>query len=100
MPAAPILKRRIVLSTNVFVELVIWLLSEPLAGSLHRYKYRLALVCQGQCVLRYDNEAGKGDHLHREATELAYEFVDVDTLVRDFQHEVEQMRKENHRCRH
>ena len=27
-------------------------------------KYRLALVVDGLCVLRYDNETGKGDHRH------------------------------------
>ena len=26
-------------------------------------KYSLAYVVEGECVLRYDNEAGKGDHI-------------------------------------
>jgi hypothetical protein len=30
----------------------------------HELWYRLALVVGGKCVLRYDNEAGKGDHRH------------------------------------
>ena len=29
---------------------------------MHGFKYRLAFVVNGVCVLRYDNEAGKGDH--------------------------------------
>ena len=33
-------------------------------GSTHDYKYALAYVVAGQCVIRYDNEAGKGDHKH------------------------------------
>jgi hypothetical protein len=33
-------------------------------GSRHQYKYRLVLVVNDDCVLRYDNEAGKGDHKH------------------------------------
>jgi Family of unknown function (DUF6516) len=31
----------------------------------YRFKYRLALVADGICVLRYDNETGKNDHRHR-----------------------------------
>jgi hypothetical protein len=29
----------------------------------HEFKYSLAYVVEGECVLRYDNEAGKGDHI-------------------------------------
>ena len=54
------------------------------AGSTHRYKYRLAFVVTGECVLRYDNEVGKGDHVHSGGKERAYVFVDPDRLVADF----------------
>jgi hypothetical protein len=37
---------------------VIWRLPKPQAGSQHGFKYRLAYVERGRCVLRYDNEAG------------------------------------------
>ena len=65
MDAELLLKRRIILAESVFAELVIWRLPRMLPGSTHPYKYRLALVADGICVLRYDNEAGKGDHVHR-----------------------------------
>jgi len=58
------LNERHILSENSFVEMIVWLLSSPLSGSRHGFKYRLALVVDGNCVLRYDNEAGKGDHKH------------------------------------
>lgn len=45
-----------------FVEVMVWQLPEPLSGSTHSLKYRLACVVANECVLRYDNEAGKGDH--------------------------------------
>lgn len=64
MPATLLLKSREVLSANAFVERVVWLLPEPLPGSTHQLKYRLALVVNGVCVVRYDNERGKGDHRH------------------------------------
>ena len=53
-------------------------------GSAHRFKYRLALVSDGVCVLRYDNEAGKGDHKHVGERERPYRFVDLPTLQTDF----------------
>jgi hypothetical protein len=52
------------------------------------YKYRLALLNGGDCVLRYDNEAGKGDHRHLGSRELPYEFRDPDQLQVDFWTEV------------
>ena len=47
-----------------FIELVVWQVPQPVRASTHLFKYRLAFVNNGLCVLRYDNEAGKGDHRH------------------------------------
>ena len=47
-----------------FVERVVWRLPASVPGSAHGLKYRLAFVVGGRCVVRYDNEAGKGDHRH------------------------------------
>nr|WP_245289953.1 DUF6516 family protein [Neorhizobium galegae] len=41
--------------------------------------------------MRYDNEAGKGDHRHIGAVEAPYSFRNVSTLLRDFFAEVERM---------
>ena len=87
MPARLLLKERIDLG-DAFVELVIWQLPRRLSGSAHRYKYRMALVREGVCVIRYDNEAGKGDHRHFEGREEPYRFIDLATLVRDFRQAV------------
>jgi hypothetical protein len=67
-----------------FVELNIWLLPKPVPGCTHSYTYRLASVLAGECVLRYDNERGKGDHRHFANAETPYEFRSVDQLVADF----------------
>jgi hypothetical protein len=61
-------------------------------GSGHAYKYSLALVAEGICVLRYDNEAGKGDHKHVANREVAYRFIDLATLQTDFWNDVETWR--------
>jgi len=45
---------------------------------------RLALVEDGVCTLRYDNEAGKGDHKHEVGLEMPYAFASVERLMADF----------------
>jgi hypothetical protein len=53
----------------------------------------LALVIDGICVLRYDNEAGKGDHRHFGSREEIYHFTDPDTMLEDFWRDVEEWRR-------
>ena len=36
------------------------------------------------CVLRYDNEAGKGDHKHLDDREVPFDFTDLEQLQADF----------------
>jgi hypothetical protein len=80
------------LDAAVFAEIVVWRLPRPARGSTHRFKYRLALVVDGVCVLRYDNEAGKGDHRHMGGVEEPYDFTTSETLLADFWREVEEWR--------
>lgn len=93
MKATLLLRERLAISEMAFVEMVVWRLPAPLAGSAHSLKYRLALVSEGACVLRYDNEAGKGDHRHVGEREEPYRFTDAETLQRDFWADVETWRK-------
>ena len=92
MNARLLLDERHVIDDDAFVEIVIWLLSSPLAGSPHRLKYRLALVVHGDCVLRFDNEAGKGDHKHIGKKEIPYTFISSQVLLNDFWNEVDKWR--------
>ena len=82
--AALLIRRREVLRRGTFAEIVVWRLPRRLPGSAHGYKYRLALVDQGDCVLRYDNESGKGDHRHVGDREWPYTFVTIEQLLDDF----------------
>jgi hypothetical protein len=64
MRARLLLRERRIVSEGRFVEIVIWQLPNPALGSVHAFKYRLAFVVDEECVLRFDNETGKGDHKH------------------------------------
>jgi len=96
MKARVLFDRRVVVSEDAFAELVLWEVPEPLSGSKHHYKCRLAFVAAGVCILRYDNEAGKGDHKRVNGKEAKFRFVSVDKLVADFFKEVKRWQDENH----
>jgi hypothetical protein len=89
MKSELLLKEWHIVATDAFVEAVVWRLPHPTRGSLHRYKYRLALVVDGVCVMRYDYEAGNGDHRHVGEVEVHYEFVSYNALIDDFWADVE-----------
>ena len=86
MKAVELVSTRITYSESAFAELVLWRLPKPADGSLHKFKYRLAYVVRGNCVLRYDNESGKGDHHHDKGKEdgrivFPFEAVKVEFLL-------------------
>ena len=69
---------------DVIVEMVIWALPEKTADRPHGVKYRLYCGCNSNCVVRYDNETGKGDHRHYSQEEEPYTFESVARLIADF----------------
>ena len=93
MKATLILREKIVFDDDSFVELIVWKLPRRLAGSTHDFKYRLALVSKNICVMRYDNEAGKGDHKHLGEIETDYTFVGLEQLQGDFWDDVARWRQ-------
>jgi len=95
MKAVKLIHTRIIYSESAFAELVLWRLPKPVIGSSHEFKYRLAYVVRRECVLRYDNESGKGDHKHFGGKENIYAFSTPDQLVADFQEDIERWNNEN-----
>ncbi|HEV2562878.1 MAG TPA: DUF6516 family protein [Rhizomicrobium sp.] len=93
MKAELLLDERHILAEDAFVEVVVWRLPQPTRGSAHGFKYRLALIERGVCALRYDNEAGKGDHRHIGNSETPYRFVSAEKLLADFWRDVSARRK-------
>lgn len=76
--------RRILNQGDIRVEMVIWLLPKATPDRPHRLKYRLYCGRSSECVVRYDNESGKGDHRHYGEREEAYRFVSLTRLIEDF----------------
>lgn len=95
MKTAELFRTRIVYAEHAFAELVLWRVPGPVKGSLHEYKYRLAYVVKGICVVRYDNEVGKGDHRHFGDRESKYTFTTPEALLADFQRDIERWNREN-----
>lgn len=95
MKGVELVRTRIVYSPTAFAELVLWQLPRVLPGSAHRYKYRLAYVVNGECVLRYDNESGKGDHRHFGGRERPYSFSTPEKLLADFKRDIARWNIEN-----
>ncbi len=77
------------------IEMVVWHVPEPVPPTTHGYKYRLVYIVEGQRIIGFDNERGKGDHWHYNNNELPYNFINIDVLVEDFMSEVEKWKKEN-----
>ena len=92
MRAQLLLRVRHVIQEGAFVEVVVWRVPNSVRGSAHRFKYSLAFVVGGACVLRYGNEAGKGDHRHVGDEETPYAFTTPERLIADFWRDVEERR--------
>jgi hypothetical protein len=95
MKATLIHKRRFFYSPDAFAESVIWRLPTTSTAVMHTYKYRLAYVVNGKCVLRYDNETGKGDHRHYGSVEQPYYYRSIQQLMADFEADIKRWNNEN-----
>jgi len=69
---------------GVLVEMVLWQLPKPTKNRPHGLKYRFFCGQMGRCIVRYDNESGKGDHVHYGDEEHPYVFASPERLVEDF----------------
>lgn len=89
------LHEKIVRDDGAVVELVIWQLPRATSERPHALKYRLYFGRGGKCLVRYDNESGKGDHRHVRGKETPYRFVSLAKLRRDFELDVRRCGGEN-----
>ena len=73
-------------------EMIIWQLPVTDSERPHGLKYRLYYGYPDKCLVRYDNERGKGDHRHYAKREESYQWVSVQQLITDFRADIEQLR--------
>ena len=94
MRARLIFRQKLIYPDGAIREMVLWQLPKPTKDRPYGLKYRLYYgLADGTCVVRYDNETGKGDHRHYSVREEPYPFKDVDTLVADFLADIARVRK-------
>ena len=93
MKAELIYQEKYIYADGPVREMVLWQLPEKTSDRPHGLKYRLYYgLKDGTCLVRYDNESGKGDHKHILGREQPFQFHDVETLVADFLEEIEKAR--------
>lgn len=76
------------------IDIKVWRVPEIVAPSTHRLKYSLYYGQQGERLVCYDNERGKGDHRHYRDREEIYGFTTIERLLADFRADVEALRGE------
>ena len=89
-----ILKNKIIHSNGDIEELVIWKLPKKTKYFPKGIKYRLFYGnSKGECLVRYDNERGKGHHKHFLENEYSYDFQNVEQLINDFIDDINKVRR-------
>ena len=92
MKAGRIFYDKALLPDGSIVEMVSWQLPSASPERLHVLKYRLFYGRDGQRIVGYDNERGKGDHKHIMDVQKRYKFTTVDKLVADFLADIERIK--------
>ncbi len=88
-----VLHRKRYFDDGTISEIKLWLLAEPVRGSRHPFKYSLFYGRQGERLVGYDNEQGKGDHRHYREREEPYIFSTPERLLADFLGDVRNARR-------
>jgi hypothetical protein len=79
---------------GAIMEMVIWELPDADPERQHKLKYSLYYGKNGERLVGYDNERGKGDHRHYQDFEEPYEFVSPEKLIADFLADIARIRSE------
>lgn len=95
MPKATLIfHEKLVFPDHAIMQGVIWRLPGATPERPHSLKYRLYYGKNGQRIIGYDNERGKGDHRHYRDLEEDYLFTTVEQLIADFLADVRRERGE------
>ena len=94
MKAILIIRDRRILADGAIIEVVIWQVPTPVPPTTHGLKYRLFYGRDGERIVGFDNERGKGDHKHVLGVESPYSFTTLAQLLDDFEAEIVAIRGE------
>lgn len=84
--ATLIFNQRDDLPNGIVIAQRVYRLANPTPDAPHGYSYRLHCgTREGKTWVRFDNETGKGDHVHVGETEQPYTFTTVEQLLMDFE---------------
>jgi len=92
MAAQLLFRDKYIYADGTIREMVIWRLPEADIERAHGLKYSLYYGHSGKCLVRYDNERGKGDHRHAGDQEMPYDFTSVEQLIRDSKTDIDRLR--------
>ena len=82
MKARLIYREKYIYDDGTIREMGIWQIPRKSAEKPHTLKYRLYYgLAEGTCLVRYDNEMGKGDHRHFRDKEEPYQFNPTTTFM-------------------
>lgn len=95
MSARLLYRDKYIYADGAIREMVIWRLPEADTEWPHGLKYSLFYGHSGKCLVRYDNERGKGDHRHAGDQEEPYGFTSIEQLIQDFKADIERVRGED-----
>jgi hypothetical protein len=96
MSARLLFRDKYIYADGAIREMAIWLLLETDTERPHGLKYRLFYGYPDRCLVRYENERGKGDHRHYGGRDESYAFVSVEQLIADFRVDIERLRGDIH----
>jgi hypothetical protein len=87
-------QEKYIYSDGAIRKMDLWQLPRKTSDRPHGLKYRLYYgLGDGTCLVRFNNESGKGDHKHVGGQEESYRYIDVETFVADFLAEIEKARR-------
>lgn len=82
--AVLIQNRRLNLHGGWIIQIRVWKLPATSEERPHGLKYSLFFGRDGERIVGYDNERGKGDHRHYRRRQEPYAFTSMEKLVSDF----------------
>jgi hypothetical protein len=71
MKAIKITEHKSVSPDGSITQFVIWKVPTPVPPTEHGFKYRMVYIRDGERIVGFDNERGKGDHMHLDGEEFS-----------------------------